>query len=422
MDPQFESYARVGLALGIGLMVGIERGWRSRERPAGSRAAGIRTFTLIGLLGGIAALMGGESAIVAGLAGVAALMVTAYVTGLAQTQDRSITGEVAALLTYGLGVLAVRGDMVLAAAAAVALVAVLNLREPIHEWIKGLEQSEITAALQLLVISVVVLPVLPNRGFGPGNLLNPFELWWIVVLIVGLTFVGQSAVRWLGARRGVVVTALAGGLASSSAVAVSYARLARTTPEMGAIFAAGIGAATAVKFVRTLVIAAVIFPAAARPLAVMLLTAGVATALSALVVARRARGTHDTHDTHHGTIDMGAAGDLTTAIGFAAVLAVVTLLVHYARGWFGDAGVYAVAAVSGLVDVDAVTVSMTRLAAANGGAFVSAMSLAIVIALAVNTLAKLVYATAIAGRAFFPPVARIAGSALSGLALGWALS
>ncbi|MDX2145264.1 MAG: DUF4010 domain-containing protein [Rhodospirillaceae bacterium] len=419
MDPQFESYARIGLALGIGLIVGIERGWRARERPAGSRAAGIRTFTLIGLLGGVAASMGSEIAIVAGFAGVAALMVAAYVTGLPQTQDRSITGEVAALLTYGLGVLAVRGDMVLAAAAAVALVAVLNLREPIHEWIKGLEQSELTAALQLLVISVVVLPVLPNRGFGPGSLLNPFELWWIVVLIVGLTFIGQTAVRWLGAHRGIVVTALAGGLASSSAVAVSYARLAKTTPELGGVLAAGIGAATAVKFIRTLVIAAIIYPAGARPLAVALLTAAAATALSAVAVARRARGTHGVH---HGKIDMGAAGDLTTAMVFAAVLAVVTLLVHYARGWFGDAGVYAVAALSGLVDVDAVTVSMTRLAAANGGSFVSAMSMAIVIALAVNTMAKLVYATAIAGRAFFPPVAGIAGSALAGLALGWALS
>jgi uncharacterized membrane protein (DUF4010 family) len=419
MEPLFEPYARVALALGIGLIVGVERGWRSRERPAGSRAAGIRTFALIGLLGGVTALIGGDAVMIAGLAGVAVLMAAAYVTGLDATQDRSITGEIAALATYGLGVLAVRGDMVLAAAAAVAMVAILALRETIHDWVRNLERSELTAAIQLLVISVVVLPVLPNRGYGPGNLLNPFELWWIVVLIVGLTFVGQAAVRWFGTHRGIVLTGLAGGLASSSAVAVSYARLAKNTRPLMPVFAAGIGAATAVKFIRTLVIAAVIFPSSAPSLVVMLSVAALATALASLWVARRGPQPREGSPAR---VDIAGTGDLTTAVGFAVVLGAVTLLVHYGRLWFGDAGVYSVAALSGLIDVDAVTVSMARQAALAPEAFSSTMSTAIIIALAVNTTAKLVYASAIAGRDFLATAWPVSAAALLGLALGRVLA
>jgi uncharacterized membrane protein (DUF4010 family) len=412
MDPDLDIYARVTLALGIGLMVGVERGWRTRERPEGSRAAGIRTFTLIGLFGGLTALPANDAVLLAGFAGVLALLVAAYVTGLASIPDRSITGEVAALTTYVLGALAVRGDMVLAAAGASVLVVVLASREQIHAWIKNVERVELKAAIQLLVISVVILPVLPNRGYGPGAVLNPFELWWMVVAIAGISFIAMAAVKWLGARAGLLWTGLLGGLASSTAVAVSCARLAKDNPSLMPMLAVSVGAATSVKFLRSLLVASIIYPAGARTLAPSLIAA---TVLAGLVVAilawRTAPATAD-----QPMLDLGKVGDLTVALSFAAILCVVSLAGYYANIWFGGLGVMAVSGVTGLVDVDAVTVSTARQAVINSDG--SIMAMAVPLALTVNTLAKLAYIALIAGRAMALRFGLIALAAVSGLAVG----
>jgi uncharacterized membrane protein (DUF4010 family) len=414
MVDNLDIYARMALALGIGLMVGIERGWRARERPAGSRAAGIRTFTLIGLFGGLAAALGGDLVVIAGFVGVLALLAIAYITGLASQPDRSITGEVAALITYSLGVLAVRGDMVLAAAGAVVLVAVLGSREVVHAWLLKIERVELKAAIQLLVLSVVILPVLPNRGYGPGNVLNPFELWWVVVVIVGISFAAMAAVKALGANAGLLWTGLLGGLASSTAVAVSSARMAAAAPGLTTILAASVGAATTVKFLRTLLIAAVIFPAGAQALAPSVIMAAILAGAATIIVARQ----H--HDASHtaSMLDLGKAGDLTVAVFFALLLGAVTLAAHYANAWFGAAGVLAMSAVSGLVDVDAVTVSTARQALMLDPEATQTMVRAVVLALAVNTSAQIAYVAFIAGRAMAVRIGVIAGVAIAGLMLG----
>jgi uncharacterized membrane protein (DUF4010 family) len=415
MDTNLEIYARLALALGIGLVVGVERGWRARERPEGSRAAGIRTFTLIGLLGGAAAALPGDWVLVTGFVCTLTLLTAAYVTGLATNPDRSITGEVAALTTYALAALAVRGDMVVAAAGAATLVAVLGSREAVHAWLRQIERAELKAAIQLLVISVVILPVLPNQGFGPGGVLNPFELWWMVVVIVGISFLAMAAVKWLGPHAGLLSTGLLGGLASSTAVAVGCARLAGDAPALSPVLAAAVGAATVVKFLRSLLIAAIIYPAGAIALAPSLVAAALATGLATLAVARGAGAAAG-----HRGLDLGKTGDLTLAISFAAFLGVVTLAAYYANVWFGDLGVLAVSAVSGLVDVDAITVSTARQAAhAEDGAI---MALAVSVALMVNTFAKAVYVAVIAGRDMAVRFTLIAAAAIVGLALGLAFA
>lgn len=412
MNMEFEIYTRLALAFGIGLMVGVERGWRGRERPAGSRAAGIRTFTLIGLLGGLAALVPGDGVLVAGLLAVLVLMVAAYVTGLTANPDRSITGEVAALATYALGALAVRGDMVVAAAAAAVLVAVLGSREAIHSWVNQIERVQLKAAIQLMIISMVILPFLPDKGYGPGDVLNPYELWWMVVVIVGISFLAMALVKRLGAHAGLLSTGLLGGLASSTAVAVGCARLAVDAPGLSPVLAAAVGSATAVKFFRSLLVAAIIYPAGAAVLAPSLVMASLAAGAATIFIMR---GTDDSSASHP-KLDLGKTGDLTVAVSFAAFLGLVTVAAYYANAWFGGLGVLAISAVSGLVDVDAVTVSTARQAVASGDPVV--MARAVTAALAVNTLSKAVYVAVIAGRAMALRFGMIAAAALAGLALG----
>ncbi|MEQ8193330.1 MAG: MgtC/SapB family protein, partial [Rhodospirillales bacterium] len=188
-------YQRLGLALGIGLLIGIERGWQFRTEVEGGRIAGARTFTLIGLLGGVwgvLALNVHVAILGAAFLGFSALLVTAYIFNLRHSAkpDLGITTEVATLLTFALGALAVLGDMILAAAAAVVTVAVLDIKARMHGWIETITKYELDAAIKLLLISVVLLPLLPDKGFGPGQVLNPFTIWWMVVLIASLSFLG----------------------------------------------------------------------------------------------------------------------------------------------------------------------------------------------------------------------------------------
>ncbi len=393
MDNDIDLLAKLAAAFGIGLIVGIERGWRARDQPDGSRVAGIRTFTLIGFLGGVAGILDGEAVIIGAGLGLLALLVGSYVTGQAQKLPRGITTEVAAMITYLLGVFAVRGDMAVAGAAAVTLVMVLAARETTHGWLQTIEKNDLKAAIQLLVITVVILPILPDEGYGPGKVLNPFELWWTVVVISGISFVAMAAKKLLGDKSGLLVAGLLGGFASSTATAVSYAKQAKETPSLTTALTTGVGAATAVKFIRSFVVAAIIFPAGAMALAPSLLGAAVCAAVAVWILSTRQKKTRSTAQA-----ETSNGGDLTIAVTFAVVLAVVTVAEYYGRQFFGNAGVLAVAALSGLVDVDAVTVSTARQALSAPEQGTRILALAVPLAVAVNTLAKLGYIYAIAGR------------------------
>lgn len=393
MNADLDLLARLALALGIGLLVGFERGWQRREAPAGARATGIRTFILIGLFGGLAAALGkavSDLILAAAFVAFAILIAAIYVTGVQRRGDRGATTEVAALATFALGALAVRGDMAIAAASAVVLTAVLDLKRPLHSFVRQVSEIEMWAGLKLLLISIVLLPVLPNRGFGPGEVLNPYALWWMVVLVAGITFGGYLALRFAGPRSGAVLMGLIGGLASSTAVTVSAARLARGMSGHTRRFASTVAAATAVMFVRALIVAAVLFPALIVPLGAPLVAAALAGTLVAWLFARRLPA-----DASGGSeeaapaVEIATPDDIGTAIKFGIVLALVTLLAYYARKLFGDSGLYATAAISGLVDVDAITVSAARMARGTQELGTGAASLAILIAVGVNTLVKI---------------------------------
>lgn len=394
MTADVDLLARLALALGIGLLVGFERGWQRREEPTGARATGIRTFALIGLFGGVAAALGkavSDIMLATAFLAFAILVATVYATGVMRGRGRGATTEVAALATFALGAVAVRGDMVAAASAAVVMTVILDLKRPLHALVGKVTEIEMVAGLKLLAISIVLLPVLPNRGYGPGNILNPYEIWWMVVLVAGITFGGYLALRIAGPRSGPVLMGVIGGFASSTAVTVSAARLARAAPGHGSRFAGAIAAATSVMFLRTLILATILFPALTVPLGAPLVAAALAGAVVAWIHVRRAAtgGPERPRDLR---LDIQTPDDIGTAIKFGVALAVVSLLAYYGKQLLGEQGLYATAALSGLVDVDAVTVSAARLARGALAVDAQTASLAILIASAVNTLVKVAIA------------------------------
>jgi uncharacterized membrane protein (DUF4010 family) len=379
---------RLATALAAGLLIGLERGWQARALAEGARVAGLRTFGLIGLLGGLASLLGqsqGLPVLAAGFAGLALVLAVGYWRSTAASHDLSATSAVAALVTFGLGAAAGEGELAVAGAGAVVVALLLGTKPQLHRLVERIERRELLAVLQLLLMSVVLLPALPDRGLGPWQALNPYRIWWMVVLVAGLSAVGYFAIRLAGPRRGLLLTGLFGGLASSTATTVALARRAATPAETAPprLIAAGILLACAVMFPRMLLVSVVIAPALLPPLAAPLLAAGLAAVAVALWAAGGAAASAE------GAANIGAENpfELGTALKFGLLLAAILLVTEGLRRWVGNQALYPIAAVSGLADVDAVTLSFSALVA-DGSARPGLAGGAILLAAAVNTLVK----------------------------------
>lgn len=408
-----ETALHLALALAIGLLIGTERGWQERESPEGRRVAGIRTFGLIGLLGGFSALIGQAlGVLLLGIAFVvvAAVLIVAYVMDVQADKDVGITTLIAALLTFALGAAAVLDYAMLAAASAVVTTAILALKGVLHRWLRLITAVELHAALKLLLISVVLLPVLPNQGYGPWRVLNPFEIWWMVVLIAGISFCGYVAVRLLGVSRGLVATGFFGGLVSSTATTINLSRLPPRAGGYGLVVAA-IVVASAAMFPRMLIEIAVVNPAllarAAVPIGLM-----AAAAVSAAFLLWRRNGASVDPDEWQ----LRNPVELRVAVQFGILLGAVMILTAGARAWFGEAGLYVVAGVSGLADVDAITLSLARLGPEEMNERVVVN--AITIAAMVNSVVKVILASVIGGRMLSRKLVPVAGVVLLAGAVG----
>lgn len=395
--------AWIGLiaALAAGLIVGLERGWRERAAAEGSRVAGLRTFTLVGLLGGVLGglqPLAGVWPLTAGLLGIALLNVQAYREAVRQSGKLSATSAVAVLLTYGLGVMAALGMPIMAVALAVVVAVTLSLRSTLHGWLRQMEAHELSAALQMLVLSVVVLPLLPDANHGPYGALNPYRLWWAVVLVAGLSLAGHVAVRLAGPQRGLLWTGLLGGLASSTAATLALARRVRDEPALHDAAGAGALAACAVMFVRLPVVVLSFAPALGQRLLPALLLCGGVLLVAALVVWRR-RPPPQPEASPAGAPPAIAPFDLGTALGFGVYLGLTAVLLAACRDWLGESALLGLAALAGLADVDAISISLARLQA-SGGVPMDLAASAIGLAVLANMVAKAVMAWTAGGAAF----------------------
>lgn len=375
---------RLGAALALGLLLGLER---ERAREPDGTFGGVRTFALVTLLGALCAVvqtqLGMPAIATVAFVGLAALLVTSYLA----TSERGhlgLTSEITALLAFLLGTLCGSGWIGVAAMAAVASVLLLTLKDWLHRLARLVEPADVEATLKFAIITVVVLPLLPDRPLGPPpfDVLNPQRLWWMVVLIAGVDFVGYVLVKALGAEHGLGLAGVLGGLVSSTAATLGLARRSREVPRLAGELALAVLLAWTVMLVRVWLLVLVTHPALAEAL---LFPLGAMTVVSVLVCAGlwwRAR------PQERGTVAVGANPfELTAALRFGAVYALVLIAVRIAEQRFGAGGLYLAGALAGLTDTDAVALSMSSLAAATPASLLPAAH-TVLIAVLANTAAK----------------------------------
>lgn len=376
------------IAILLGALVGIEREKRKAEEQEPGHIAGLRTFTLLALLGAAAGFISKNLSspwiLAAALLIVGAFIVAGYfVTARSSDGGKGLTTETAAIVVFLLGAMVMFGERELAIALGVVTAAVLAYKQPLHGFVEKLGWDDVYAGLRLLIATFIALPLLPNRTVDPWGALNPYELWLLVILISSLSLVGYVLTRWLGPARGTALTGLTGGLVSSTAVTLSFAREARDNPQNVAALACGILLAWAVMFLRVIVLVAVVnrklLPEILIPFLLMGLTSG---GYAAFLYFRDSSvdGTAP-----KGEVEIENPFSLTAAAKFAALFAVVLLAVKIVQEHFPPSGLYAVAALAGLTDVDAITLSMSEFAQ-SGDARVAVI--AIVIASLSNTIVK----------------------------------
>jgi uncharacterized membrane protein (DUF4010 family) len=345
---------QLGISLLLGLLVGLQR------QRSESSIGGIRTFPLIatfGTLCGLLAVEHGGWIVAAGLIALAALLVVSnLMLAKAGDTDAGQTTEVSALLLYGIGAYVVFGELAIAVVLGGAIAVLLHYKDLLHAFATRFGERDVTAFMQFVLITLVILPVLPNEAFGPYDVLNPFQIWLMVVLIVGISLVGYVAYKLFGAREGAVLGGLIGGLVSSTATTVSFARRTAKKPGVAGLAALVVMIASGIVFIRVLAEVAVVAPAhfgrIAPPLVVMLaVAAGIAVFLY-----------FHTRDHRAEMAEHGNPADLRTAIIFGSLYAVVVFAVAWTNAEFGYRGLYLVALVSGLTDMDAITLSTSQLA------------------------------------------------------------
>ena len=413
------------IALLIGALLGIEREKRKTTR-GDVGIAGLRTFVLFAQAGAVSAWLSRQQdspwIFVATVLGVSALCVAGY---MAQARARAgslgLTTEVAGVATCLLGGLALFGHPELAVALAIVTSALLVYKQPLHRLVDRLGHDDLYAGLKLLIATFVVLPLLPNRTIDPLDAINPYLLWWLVILISSLSLVGYVAVRWLGTATGTALTGLFGGMVSSTAVTLAFARRSREvgqTPAMADALAAGVLVGWTVMFPRMVIVTAVVFAPIAGQLVAVFGIMGGAALLASAILYRRSRRAATGKARPGAEMPLRNPFSLSSAIQFALVFAVVLLVVELTERYLPDRGLYLVAAIAGLTDVDAIALSMAALAR-DGGSVPTAAG-AILVAAIANTITKAGLVAALGSPALARRVA--AGAALvlaGGLAALW---
>jgi uncharacterized membrane protein (DUF4010 family) len=376
-----ELWQRFALAALIGLLIGLERE-HSQQESETTHFAGIRTFPMITLLGCTTALLAEENQIwlfAVGMAGMVGLILTVYAFS-AQHGDLGVTTEIVALLAYLIGGLVYWNEIWLAVALGVIVTVLLALRPFLHNLVARIDREDIYATLKFVVVSAVILPLLPDEAYGPWGVLNPFQIWLIVVFVSAVSFTGYVAIKLLGPRRGIGLTGFLGGLVSSTAVTLGFSQRSRETPPLARHLALGIVIASTTMYpIIVLQVLAFNQEFARRLWLPMGLLAAIGLGGSALLWrAARSRELE--------TTNFANPFRLLPAIQFGFLFTVVLVVTKAAQVSLGDTGVYLASFLAGLTGMDAITLSMAQLAGEEVSLHVAAQSL--LLAAAANTLVK----------------------------------
>ena len=390
-----------GTALACGALIGVERGWKQKGQKPGTRVAGVRTFTMLGLGSGLAGLIGERGYVLAAgamIVGIVAIMIVAYARELRDQRDS--TSAVAALATVAMAFLAGNGEPGLAIASAAVAVALLALKTELHGFIDKLDADDVKALARYALIAGAVLPFLPNGHFGPLGAWNPQKLWLVVVLVTGFSFLGYVANRIFGERHGTIATALIGGAYSSTAVTQSLAqRLGRENK--GGAENAGIALATAVMYLRMIALIGVLATRVLVPFTLIIAPALVIAWLAGLWLYRRAPQSD-------APSPPGNPIAILPALGFVLFVAVAAVAAKWSAGRFGEHGIAVLLLIVGSTDVDTAIITLGGLDPAAISPLLAAIAIAgtVIANMAVKTGITIVYA----GRRGLPAVAAMATS------------
>ena len=378
-------------ALGIGLLIGMER----ERRP--DAAAGLRTFSLVAMLGCLFAMLGetggGPWLLAVGLVVLAAAMVASNFSTQQEEKYRGFTSEAAIIVTYGLGAAVWYGYATVAVMLAIATTVLLYFKAELKQFSERMTAKDINSMLQFAVLSLVILPILPADDFGPYGAINPRQVWWMVVLISGLALAGYLALRIIGARHGAAVLGIFGGLASSTATTMMFSRHAAEHGHLVRMSAIVILIANVMVMIRLGIIAGLVAPGLIGPIAVVFvcgIVPGVAMAAWGWKILNAA-GDLPMPEVRNPT-------ELKTALSFGALYAVVLLAAAWLQDVAGNSGLYIVALVSGLTDADASVLSTLRRFNLERVQFADAVT-AVTLALIANLIFKIGLVVSIGGRA-----------------------
>ncbi len=399
-------------SLALGLLIGLER-----ERSPFARA-GLRTFSLVALAGTLSALLSDKTGapwmLGAGMLIMGGMMVATYFKAT-ESEDPGTTTIAAVVVCYSLGAMVWYDLEQLAVTLAILTTALLYFKPELRGVSRNLTRLDLVSILQFAVLSFVILPILPNQNYGPYNALNPYQIWWMVVLISGLSLAGYAALRVAGQRHGTLLTGLFGGIASSTATTLAFSRHGRNSPQLADMAALVILLANWVLLIRLSVLVAVLAPDLLRPMLTMLGSGALAGLIILYLAWRRLDADHNTP-----VLEMKNPTEIRAALSFGLLYAVVLFAAAWLSDLVGSHGVYAVALVSGLTDVDAITLSSLRLFNL-GNLEIDQTANAILLAILANIVFKSGLATVIGGAALarhvLPGMAAVAG----GLLLGWFL-
>jgi uncharacterized membrane protein (DUF4010 family) len=367
LEPWAQDAVRVGAGLTIGALVGLERGFKLRRQPEGTRVAGVRTFSLLGLGSGLAGLISRQQPIAAATIVLAQLayLAIAYAPRLKAKGDA--TSPIAAAATIATAFLAGMGSVGLAVAAAAIIVLILALRDEMHGFIDHLDEKDVKALARFAVIALAVLPFLPDENFGPYDAWNAAKLWWVVILVTGFSFVGYVANRIFGERHGTIATAVIGGAYSSTAVTQSLAQRLGTA-ESGGAEPAGIALASAVMYVRVLLLVAVLATRLMLPFMIVIAPALLVGLAAGWWLYRRAPH-------QQGPAPPGNPIALLPALTFVVFLAAAAVAARWAESRFGQEGIAMLLLIMGSLDVDAAIVTAGNLPPEAIGAQLAALAL-----------------------------------------------
>ncbi|MES0491024.1 MAG: MgtC/SapB family protein [Leptospirales bacterium] len=379
-----ELFKTLGISLAIGLLIGFERSWSEKSSPK-MHIAGLRTFALVGLLGGLSATISYEFTpwfLIVTLIAISVILFLLYNRDSEQNRYYGMTTIVALYVTFCLGILSVMGEALLAVGLAVLTGTLLGMKGRVKLWLENLDHSELFSVYKLLIISVVLLPLLPDENFGPWNVINLYEIWWLVVLITSISFVGYFAIKIKGTRIGILLTAFFGGLASSTVTTLNFSKIGSQNKHIHSLLTAGVIVSSATMFPRVILEVVVVHYPLAYSLIFPMLSMSLISYLLAYYFWKRKE-----KNTTKESIPLKNPFELLPALKFGILLTLILVLGKVFKMQFGDTGIYVLSFLSGISDVDAITLTLARMTRA-GEITSNVATMAVVIAALTNTLVK----------------------------------